>query len=49
MFKRIDHIEIIPRDFDRSIRFYTEVMGLTDAISRRFRDDSGDDERSYEA
>ncbi len=29
MFKRIDHVEIIPRDFDRSLKFYTEVMGFT--------------------
>jgi glyoxylase I family protein len=28
MFKRIDHIEIIPRDFDASIKFYTEVFGF---------------------
>ncbi len=29
MFKRIDHIEIIPHDFDRAIGFYTEVLGFT--------------------
>jgi glyoxylase I family protein len=29
MFKRIDHIEIIPSDFDRSMKFYTEVLGFT--------------------
>ncbi|HBA86669.1 MAG TPA: lactoylglutathione lyase [Geobacter sp.] len=28
MFKRIDHVEIIPRDFDKSMKFYTEVMGF---------------------
>jgi glyoxylase I family protein len=28
MFKRIDHVEIIPRDFERSIGFYTEVLGF---------------------
>ncbi|MBJ6750225.1 VOC family protein [Geomonas anaerohicana] len=29
MFKRIDHIEIIPTDFDRSVKFYTEVLGFS--------------------
>lgn len=29
MFKRIDHVEIIPTDFERSIRFYTEILGFT--------------------
>ena len=29
MFKRIDHVEIIPRDFERSIGFYTGVLGFT--------------------
>ena len=29
MFKRIDHIEIIPGDFKRAIGFYTEVLGFT--------------------
>ena len=28
MFKRIDHLEIIPRDFESSIVFYTEVLGF---------------------
>ena len=28
MFKRIDHVEIIPRDFERSIGFYTGVLGF---------------------
>ncbi|BCG47286.1 Lactoylglutathione lyase and related lyases [Citrifermentans bremense] len=28
MFKRIDHVEIIPRDFERSIRFYTDILGF---------------------
>lgn len=28
MFKRIDHVEVIPADFDRTIRFYTEVLGF---------------------
>ncbi|ACH39189.1 glyoxalase/bleomycin resistance protein/dioxygenase superfamily protein [Citrifermentans bemidjiense Bem] len=29
MFKRIDHVEIIPRDFEQSISFYTETLGFT--------------------
>lgn len=29
MFKRIDHVELIPTDFDRSLAFYTEVLGFT--------------------
>ena len=29
MFKRIDHVEIVAQDFERSIVFYTEVMGFT--------------------
>ncbi len=28
MFKRIDHVEIIPRDFDASLRFYCDVLGF---------------------
>lgn len=28
MFKRIDHVEIVPADIERSIRFYTEVLGF---------------------
>ncbi|MBI2861143.1 MAG: VOC family protein [Chloroflexi bacterium] len=28
MFKRIDHIEIIPVDFDRAMDFYTNVLGF---------------------
>ena len=28
MFKRIDHVEIVPSDFDRSIEFYSEVLGF---------------------
>lgn len=26
MFKRIDHVEIIPQDFERTIKFYTDVL-----------------------
>ena len=28
MFKRIDHVEIVPSDFDRSLKFYSEVLGF---------------------
>ena len=34
MFKRIDHVEIIPRDFEASVKFYTEVLGFT--VKQRF-------------
>ncbi|MBZ0157711.1 MAG: VOC family protein [Alphaproteobacteria bacterium] len=29
MFKRIDHIEVIPHNLERAIIFYTEVLGFT--------------------
>jgi len=29
MFKRIDHVELIPSDFEKSIAFYTGVLGFT--------------------
>ena len=28
MFMKIDHVELIPTDFERSIRFYTDVLGF---------------------
>jgi glyoxylase I family protein len=28
MFKRIDHIEIIPRNIERTLGFYTGILGL---------------------
>jgi len=28
MFKRIDHVEILPSDMDRTIGFYTDVLGF---------------------
>ncbi len=34
MFKRIDHVEILPSDVDRTIRFYTEILGFT--LKERF-------------
>jgi len=35
MFKRIDHVEIIPRDFERTIDFYTKILGFKIKIRRR--------------
>jgi glyoxylase I family protein len=29
MFKRIDHIEIAPADFERTLTFYQDVIGFT--------------------
>jgi catechol 2,3-dioxygenase-like lactoylglutathione lyase family enzyme len=29
MFKRIDHIEIVTDQLDRTVRFYTEILGFT--------------------
>jgi glyoxylase I family protein len=29
MFKRIDHVEIVTNQFDRTAQFYTEVLGFT--------------------
>ncbi len=28
MFKRIDHVEIVPSDYERSIAFYVETFGF---------------------
>ncbi len=28
MFKRIDHFEIVPSDFERTMRFYIDVLGF---------------------
>ncbi|MFH0913726.1 MAG: VOC family protein [Chloroflexota bacterium] len=28
MFKRIDHVELIPSNFDRTLAFYTGVLGF---------------------
>lgn len=33
MFKRIDHLEIIPKDFDASLKFYCDVLGF--AVKQR--------------
>jgi catechol 2,3-dioxygenase-like lactoylglutathione lyase family enzyme len=29
MFKRIDHVEIVTDQPDRTVQFYTEVLGFT--------------------
>jgi glyoxylase I family protein len=28
MFKRIDHVELIPSDFEKTIEFYTDILGF---------------------
>ncbi len=28
MFKRIDHVEIVPSNLERTLNFYTEIMGF---------------------
>ncbi len=28
MFKRIDHVELIPSDFEKTISFYTDILGF---------------------
>ena len=28
MFKRIDHVEIVPSDIERSLEFYTSILGF---------------------
>jgi glyoxylase I family protein len=35
MFKRIDHVEIIPHDYERAIGFYTGVLGFRVRERRR--------------
>ena len=29
MFKRIDHVEIVARDYEKSIAFYRDILGFT--------------------
>ena len=29
LFKRIDHVEIVTDQLDRTVQFYTEVLGFT--------------------
>jgi glyoxylase I family protein len=38
MFKRIDHLEFIPSDFEKSIAFYCDVLGFT--MKQRIRVES---------
>ena len=35
MFKKIDHIEILPSNLERSLKFYTEILGFR--IQWRFK------------
>ena len=35
MFKRIDHVEIIPRDFERTMNFYTNILGFKIKVQRK--------------
>jgi glyoxylase I family protein len=28
MFKRIDHVELVPSNYERSITFYTDILGF---------------------
>ena len=28
MFRRIDHVEIVPSDFEKTIEFYTDILGF---------------------
>ncbi len=37
LFKRIDHVEIIPSNIDKTIDFYTNILGFK--IKERFRVD----------
>ena len=40
MFKRIDHVEIIPRDAERAVAFYGDVLGFT--LKERLKIGRGD-------
>jgi glyoxylase I family protein len=35
MFKRIDHVEIIPGDFERTVNFYTNILGFKIKVRRK--------------
>jgi catechol 2,3-dioxygenase-like lactoylglutathione lyase family enzyme len=37
MFKRIDHVEIVTDELDRTLRFYTDVLGFTVKVARTDR------------
>jgi catechol 2,3-dioxygenase-like lactoylglutathione lyase family enzyme len=34
MFKRIDHVEIVTDQLDRTVQIYTEVWGFTLIVNR---------------
>ena len=35
MFKRIDHVEIVPSDFEKTLNFYTEILGFKIQMRRK--------------
>ena len=35
MFKRIDHTEFVPADFEKTLKFYTEVLGFKIQMRRK--------------
>jgi catechol 2,3-dioxygenase-like lactoylglutathione lyase family enzyme len=35
MFKKIDHIEIVTNDLDRTVDFYTNVLGFNTKLTQR--------------
>ncbi len=35
MFRKIDHVEIIPSDLERSLDFYTNVLGFTVKVRKK--------------
>lgn len=39
MLKRLDHVEIVPQHFERSLAFYTQVLGCT--LDHRYAIDAG--------
>jgi glyoxylase I family protein len=39
MLKRIDHVEVVPKDFERSLAFYTDVLGFS--VDHRYPIDAG--------
>lgn len=35
MFKRIDHVEVVPSDVERSAAFYPEILGFKLKVRRK--------------
>ena len=35
MFKRIDHTEFVPADFEKTLKFYTEILGFEITMRRK--------------